>query len=146
MILLLFVSACAPDPKEIRTEVDQLEDRQARLSETVQTLENQRRDLAQSVSDLQAQERILRAKTEGRRVRYLLHCELKQTHFSLDLMKHAKDAMNALEFDGATDETTYESTRIGDTLLKEFRGGSFLTESSVGDWQIKVLSKRVEAG
>ena len=81
--------------------------------------------------------------TEGLQT-YVLTLSIKQTHFSLNLEDHMKDAMNELEFDIPVSKEFYDSVEKGDTLDDSFRMGSFLMKGSFGSWKVKVKDKYTE--
>lgn len=54
--------------------------------------------------------------------------------------------MNAVEFNIVVDKRFYDDINVNDELLKEFRGGSFLTEGSIGNWKITVIDKFIKSG
>lgn len=68
--------------------------------------------------------------------------ELSQSHFTLDLWEHAKDAMNKQEVKLPFSCEFADSLKVGDDLMKDgFRVGSFIVHGSFGDWHLKVKSK-----
>ena len=68
--------------------------------------------------------------------------ELSQSHFTLDLWQHAKDAMNAVTFKLPVACSFYDKVKVGDELLdKNFRVGSLLVHGSIGDWHLQIVSK-----
>lgn len=68
--------------------------------------------------------------------------KLSQTHYSLDLWEHAKDAMNAVEFKLPVGCEFYEQVQIGDDVLdKRFRIGSLLINGSASNWNLEVIGK-----
>lgn len=68
--------------------------------------------------------------------------KLKQSRFSLNLLSHAKDAMNSMVFKLPVSERFYREVRVGDDLAEDkFRWGSLLVDGSVGNWNIIVTSK-----
>lgn len=72
----------------------------------------------------------------------ILVLEMSQTHFTLDLTTHFKNAMNAVKFAMPVDCKYYDSVSIGDNLLKKnFRWGSFFMKGSIGNWNLKVKEK-----
>lgn len=74
----------------------------------------------------------------------MITVKLSQTHYTLDLWEHAKDAMNAVKFKLPVDCQFYNEVNIGDDLLTEdFRTGSLLINGSVGDWNLEVVDKNV---
>jgi hypothetical protein len=81
---------------------------------------------------------------EKGKCRYIVTIECGQSHFSLDISDHIKDDMNKVTFDIAVDKAYYDSVNIGDVVCNDFRAGSFLTSTSVGNWNIVVKNKRLE--
>jgi len=76
--------------------------------------------------------------------RYIVTIEIKQTHFTLDLFEHAKDAINAIQMSIPVDKSFYDSVNVGTVLDNSFRGGSFIVNGSLGSWNIKVVKKEVQ--
>ncbi len=76
--------------------------------------------------------------------RYIIEFKLKQTHFTLDLDQHVKDAMNAITFELPVDKTFYDSVKEGDEIVDKFRMGSLIISGSFGNWKMTVKSKRVQ--
>ena len=75
--------------------------------------------------------------------RYMVKLQLKQSHISLSIMKHAKDALNKIEFSIPVDKQFYNSVKVNDLLIDNWRGGSFFISGSMGKWKIKVMDKRI---
>jgi hypothetical protein len=75
--------------------------------------------------------------------RYILKLELKQSHFSLNINQHIKDSMNKVQFEIPVDKQYYDSVKVGDEILDKFRNGSFYIDSSIGNWKITVIRKRI---
>ena len=69
--------------------------------------------------------------------------EMKQSHFTLDIGKHLKDAANAVSFPIEASKEFYEGVTEGTVLSDEFRKGSFWTEGSIGSWTITVVKKQI---
>ena len=75
--------------------------------------------------------------------KYILKIRLKQSHFSLSIKKHIKDAVNAIEFELPVDKEFYDSVSEGTELVDKFRFGSLVLSGSFGDWEMKVKSKEI---
>jgi hypothetical protein len=75
---------------------------------------------------------------------YLLTLELKQSHFSLSIKKHIKDAMNKVTFTIPVSKEFYDSQKVDSMLVDKFRAGSFWTGGSVGSWEVKVTDKKIK--
>lgn len=75
----------------------------------------------------------------------ILILELKQSHFTLDLFQHAKDAMNAVELQFPVSCKFYDQVSVGDNLVDDdFRAGSFIIHGSIGNWVLKVKNKIIK--
>ncbi|MBS9774750.1 MAG: hypothetical protein KGV59_06300 [Tenacibaculum sp.] len=74
---------------------------------------------------------------------YIIKFKLKQSRFSLNIMSHIKDHVNAIEFEFPTDKKTYNSLSVGDKIVDDFRVGSFIFNSTFSDWQITIVDKRI---
>ena len=75
--------------------------------------------------------------------KYILKIRLKQSHFSLSIKKHIKDAVNAIEFELPVDKEFYDSVSEGTELVDKFRFGSLILTGSFGDWEMKVKNKEI---
>ena len=69
---------------------------------------------------------------------YYVQVRLKQSHFSLDLGTHIKDAANAVDFALPTAKARYEQLHKGEDLVDAFRAASFWISGSVGDTRMTV--------
>ena len=74
---------------------------------------------------------------------YILTLSVSQSHFTLDLGEHLKDAANTLKFEIPVDKDYYNSCYVGQEIADNFRIGSLLFKSSVGKWRVKVVNKKV---
>lgn len=80
---------------------------------------------------------------EERTPKYILKLHLKQSHFSLSITKHIKDAANAIDFELPVDKDFYDSVKVGTNIVDEFRTGSFILSGSFGDWEMTVKGKEI---
>jgi len=126
----------------LNNRIQVLKEQRDTLSSEVRTLESTKNNLVTSIVELKQDESVLKAYANGETVLYLVKFKLKQSHVSLNIGKHIKDAANAVEFEWPVSKTFYEKVSVGDNVLEEFRGGSFLVEGSIGSWNITVLGKR----
>ena len=81
---------------------------------------------------------------EKRAPNYIMKLKLKQSHISLSIKKHMKDAANAVELEIPVSKEYYDQHSIGSKLLNKFRGGSAILYGSYGNWKITVVGKRIE--
>ena len=89
-------------------------------------------------------EEILNTKIDNGLAKYVVTFNIKQTHFTLDLGEHLKDAMNDISIEIPVDKEYYDSVEIGDTIDDSFRVGSFIWKGSFGNWKVTVESKEVQ--
>ena len=89
-------------------------------------------------------EEINTIKEENNIYTYIVKFEVKQSHISLDISNHIKDAMNSLEFEVPVSKTFYDSVEKGDIIDDSFRMGSFLMKGSFGSWKVKVIDKYIQ--
>jgi len=83
-------------------------------------------------------------KVEKNLARYFITINIKQSHFTLDIEKHIKDAMNEINIQIPVDREFYNSVDIGTVLDDSFREGSFWMEGSIGSWDIRVVDKEIQ--
>lgn len=102
----------------------------------IETLKKENALLTQQIADLQ----------QGKiptKTKYILKLRLKQSHFSLSIKKHIKDAVNAIEFEIPVDKEYFDSVEKGSEIVDNFRFGSFVLYGSFGDWEMTVKDKIV---
>jgi hypothetical protein len=69
--------------------------------------------------------------------------ELSQSHFTLSLGQHLKDAGNKIKFDWDVPGDAYKNMNVGDDLIEHgFNTGSLIIRGRVGNWHLKVLEKK----
>ena len=88
-------------------------------------------------------EEILNTKTDNGLAKYVITFNIKQTHFTLDIGEHLKDAMNDISIEIPVDKEYYDSVEVGDTIDDSFRVGSFIWKGSFGNWKVTVESKNI---
>ena len=88
-------------------------------------------------------EEILNTKIDNGLAKYVIAFNIKQTHFTLDIGEHLKDAMNDISIEIPVDKEYYDSVEVGDTIDDSFRVGSFIWKGSFGNWKVTVESKDV---
>ena len=75
---------------------------------------------------------------------YIVELEIKQSHFTLDLTEHAKDAMNKLTLEIPVDKDYYDNVYVGQEISNNFRMGSLLMKGSFGKWKVTVKNKYIK--
>ena len=88
-------------------------------------------------------EEILNTKIDNGLAKYVITFNVKQTHFTLDIGEHLKDAMNDISIEIPVDKEYYDSVEVGDTIDDSFRVGSFIWKGSFGNWKVTVESKNI---
>lgn len=88
-------------------------------------------------------EEILNTKIDNGFAKYVITFNIKQTHFTLDIGEHLKDAMNDISIEIPVDKEYYDSVEVGDTIDDSFRVGSFIWKGSFGNWKVTVESKNI---
>lgn len=88
-------------------------------------------------------EEILDTKIDNNLAKYVIAFNIKQTHFTLDIGEHLKDAMNDISIEIPVDKEYYDSVEVGDTIDDSFRVGSFIWKGSFGNWKVIVESKDI---
>lgn len=91
----------------------------------------------------QLNEEILNTKIDNGLAKYVITFNIKQTHFTLDIGEHLKDAMNDISIEIPVDKEYYDSVEVGDTIDDSFRVGSFIWKGSFGNWKVTVESKDI---
>lgn len=127
MVIIIGIVGCGPNEKELDNQIQTLQ-------EEIRALETQKEKLENEIVD---------TKVENGIAKYVITFEIKQSHFSLDLGKHLKDAMNAIEIEIPVDKEYFDSVEVGDTINDDFRVGSLVMKGSFGSWDITVKSKDI---
>lgn len=122
LISIMLLAGC--NNSDLELERDQLQSEIETLQAEVDTLQKIRDGLIQKDDII-----------------YVLELEISQTHVTLDIGEHLKDAANTITIPIQVSEEYYYSIQKGDTLSDEFRAGSFLFKGSIGSWDIKVVNK-----
>ena len=130
LIPFLFIS-CIPD--------EALEEKIRVLEIEVNILNQERQRVSNEINELKKKE-IQIAEDKGL-VYYIVTFEARQTHFSLDISEHLKDATNAYTFQVPVDKTFYDSVSIGQEYTREFRAGSMLLKGTLGSNKITIVGK-----
>ena len=65
-------------------------------------------------------EETLNTKIDNGLAKYVITFNIKQSHFSLDLGEHLKDAMNDISIEIPVDKEYYDSVEVGDVIDDSF--------------------------
>lgn len=75
--------------------------------------------------------------------KYIMKINISQTHFTLSASEYLKDAMNDIDIYIEVSEEYYNKYNVGDTIADDFRFGSMIFKSSIGNWEVKVADKQI---
>lgn len=127
-ICCVVFAGCSPSEDELRDEVAQLE-------AEIDALEEEKLALEEKVTEL---------KVDAGEAKYIVTFKIKQSHFTLDISEHIKDAMNDITIQVPVDKEFYESVEIGDEIDDSFRFGSLIMKGSFGSWKVTVDDKEIQ--
>jgi hypothetical protein len=116
-----------------------LEEKIRVLETEINVLNQEKQRVSNEINELNKKE-IQIAEDKGL-VYYIITFEARQTHFSLDISEHLKDAANAYTFQIPVDKTFYDSVSIGQEYTREFRAGSMLLKGTLGSNKITIVGK-----
>jgi hypothetical protein len=153
--LIVLLTACGRDPVEVKKELAQLDAQISRKSAELKLLTSnveKYKALRQAGSKKLAEARKLKAEADavlkdamgyknGNPPIYMIKVKAKQDRFSLSLSAHAKDEMNAFEFEIPVDKRYYDQLRVGGTMVKSFRGGSAFISGTASSMKLTVIKK-----
>ncbi len=146
ILLLLVISLTlfsCENKGDVQTDIDNLREERTKLENEVNTKNNTISQLNETIDAKNETLKEMDIYLDGSKPLYILSIELSQSHFTLDIAEHMKDAMNAIEFDIPVDKDFYDEVKIGDEILDDFRMGSFIMNGSFGDWKMEVTHKRM---
>jgi len=141
-ITSLFLLSCE-NACDVQTDIDNLKAERTKLESEVNTKNNTISQLDKTIASKNETLEEMDIYLDGSKPLYVLSIELSQSHFSLDITQHVKDAMNAIEFDIPVDKDFYDEVKVGDEILDDFRMGSFIMNGSFGDWEMEVTHKKI---
>jgi outer membrane murein-binding lipoprotein Lpp len=124
---VLLLTAC--------TGENQQNDKLNQLTNETSQLESQKSKLENEITDI---------KVENGMGKYIITINISQSHFTLDLSQHVKDAINDIEIQLPVDKEFYDSVEVGTILDDSFRVGSLLMNGSFGNWEVKITGKEIK--
>lgn len=132
--LLLVASICCATLIGCGASEDELNDEVAQLEAEIAALEEEKLALEEKVTEL---------KVEAGEAKYIVTLKIKQSHFTLDISEHLKDAMNDITIQIPVDKEFYDSVEVGDEIDDSFRFGSLIMKGSFGSWKVTVDDKEI---
>lgn len=112
------------------------------LNQQIAELQTQKSSLEVEITDLENM--VVQKKEENGTAKYILTLEIKQTHFTLKISEHLKDAMNAIEIQIPVDKEYYDSVEVGQNIADEFRMGSLVFKGTFGNFKVSVIKKEIQ--
>lgn len=150
LLLLLVLSIgllSCENEQDVKTDLDKLKIERTELisqNRSQSTLVRQKvitsEQLTLQIENLRIEKDMVK---QGKEPQYILKLKLKQSHFSVNPMKHIKDGMNAIEFELPVSKEFYDNVQVGTNIVDNFRVGSAVFSGSYGSWKMKVIEKRM---
>lgn len=141
-MLAVVLSSCESQ-QDVQNDIERLKNERTTIQQEVQNLSNSKSKKQKEIALLDEKLKELNIYNSGRTPHYILKIRLKQSRVSLDIGKHMKDAMNAIEFELPVDKDFYNSVNVGTKITDEFRTGSFILNGSFSSWDMTVKGKVV---
>jgi hypothetical protein len=139
----VMIFACKETPCDVIEDINNLNDRRAIAQGLVDNLNILKESKEAEIAVLDEKLKLLDIYASGRKPQYILKIHLKQSHFTLDIGKHIKDAANAIDFEIPVDKDFYNQVKEGTSIVDNFRMGSFILEGSFGNWDMTVSGKEI---
>lgn len=141
MLTTLFYS-CESE-NDFKSKIDALRVERQAMQISVDNLYKDILEKHKEITDLNEKLKELNIYKSGKTPKYILKINLRQSHFSLSITKHLKDAMNAIDFELPVDKDFYNSVSVGTQIVDNFRTGSLLLHGSIGNWNMRVSGKEI---
>ena len=143
IFMSVMIFACKETPCDVIEDINNLNDRRAIAQGLVDNLNILKESKEAEIAVLDEKLKLLDIYASGRKPQYILKIHLKQSHFTLDIGKHIKDAANAIDFEIPVDKDFYNQVKEGTSIVDNFRMGSFILEGSFGNWDMTVSGKEI---
>ena len=117
--------------------------------ETITQLKQEQKDLNIQISNKNNELSIVNNKINQQNkilngtAKYIMKINISQTHLTLSVSEHLKDAMNDIDIYIEVSEEYYNKYNVGDTIADDFRVGSMIFKGSFGNWKVKVADKQI---
>ena len=140
IVFLLFtalvLTSCydAQDKIRLQSECAALVTRKSELTRSVEVARNEVANLYKEKNALE----------NGKEPAYIVKFEIKQGTFTLDLLEHAKNEMNAIEIEMPVKKEYYDRLYIGQDITDSFKWGSLIVNGDFSTLHMRVIGKRVE--
>ncbi len=127
VLLLIMLVGCSESDKALEQKIENLRSEISALEEQKDAIESE----------------IINIKEEHGIAKYMVTFQIRQVHYTLDIEEHLKDAMNEISFEVLVDKDYYDSVFVGSIISEDFRVGSLMIRGTYGNWEVKVVEKRV---
>jgi hypothetical protein len=141
-MLAVVLSSCESQ-QDVQSDIERLKNERATIQQEVQNLSVLKNSKQKEIASINEKLKELNIYNSGRNPHYILKIRLKQSRISLDIGKHIKDGMNAIEFELPVDKDFYNSVSVGTKITDKFRTGSFILNGSFSSWDMTVEGKAV---
>ncbi len=145
MLLVAFLFTACENENDVKNNIEILRNKRTTLTNDVKNLNATKNSKTNEIDLLNEKIKELRIYESGKKPQYILKIHLKQSHFSLDIGKHMKDAINAIDFEMPVSREFYNSVNVGTRIVDEFRSGSFILHGSIGNWKMTVKDKQIRS-
>lgn len=146
-ILMTIILSSCESKQDVQSDIDRLRAERTTLQNETSSLNTresqQHSEIAILNQQLTDKEKELSIYKNGKLPKYILKIHLKQTHFTLSIKEHIKDAMNAIDFELPVDKDFYEQVSTGTAIVDQFRTGSLFLRGSFGSWEMTVSGKEI---
>lgn len=143
MMMCLGLIGCQPTPEGLKEEIRKLKYERDTHQNILSNINSELNSKSGILTSLTNEVNLLKATKEGKPIKYMLTFELGQSHFTLDIGTHLKDAANTVQFSMAVDKEFYDSVNVNQDLVNSFREGSLLFKGSFGSWHVVVVDKKI---
>lgn len=123
------------DDKQYISKIKELKEEQLNIERQINNKNN----------ELSSVEKLIQEKNKvaSGKAKYIMKINISQSHLTLSVSEHLKDAMNDIDIYIEVSEEYYNKYNIGDTIADDFRVGSMIFKGSFGNWKIKVADKQI---
>lgn len=133
--MLLSLVGCATEEEKLTADIMEKKETIFELEKEVASLTQERDKVKDEIVD---------AKVANGTAKYVVTFNISQSHYTLDLSQHLKDAMNDISIQIPVDKEYYDAVKVGDTIDDSFRMGSLIFKGSFGSWDITVEDKYIQ--
>lgn len=134
ILIALTLTGCGSVSEANNALIMEQEQKIANLKSEIHALEQQKSDL---------EGMIVQEKVNKGVAKYIVTINIKQSHPFWDIENNIKDEMNDIDIEIPVDKEYYDSVEVGTVINDEFRMGSLIMSSSIGNWDITVSGKEI---